>query len=109
MKISALADGENTLVEAPAIVFNNQRALEEDFHADQLNRDLVAVVRFQGSQANGMPELHKLITFLSMLMDRGYKVVFPHDAEIHRRPFSLGHILSDRGHFIKKLQRLPGT
>ena len=74
MKISALADGENTLVEAPAMVFNNQRALEEAFHADKLNRDLVAVVRFQGPQANGMPELHKLITFLSIIMDRGYMV-----------------------------------
>ena len=74
MKISALADGENTLVEAPAVVFNNKRALEDAFYADKLNRDLVAVVRFQGPQANGMPELHKLITFLSIVMDRGYKV-----------------------------------
>lgn len=74
MKISALADGEDTLVEAPAMVFNNKRALEEAFYADRLNRDLVAVVRFQGPQANGMPELHKLITFLSIIMDRGYKV-----------------------------------
>jgi len=74
MKISALADGENTLVEAPAMVFDHQRSLEEAFHADKLNRDLVAVVRFQGPQANGMPELHKLITFLSIIMDRGYRV-----------------------------------
>ena len=74
MKISALADGEKTLVEAPAMVFNSQHELEEAFTADKLNRDMVAVVRFQGPQANGMPELHKLITYLSITMDRGYTV-----------------------------------
>lgn len=74
MKISALADGEKTLVEAPAMVFNSQYELEEAFDAGKLNRDLVAVVRFQGPQANGMPELHKLITYLSITMDRGYTV-----------------------------------
>ena len=74
MKISALAEGEKTLVEAPAMVFNSQHELEEAFNDDKLNRDLVAVVRFQGPQANGMPELHKLITYLSITMDRGYTV-----------------------------------
>ncbi len=74
MKISALADGEDTFVEAPAMVFQSQHELEAAFEADELNRDLVAVVRFQGPQANGMPELHKLITLLSITMDRGYKV-----------------------------------
>jgi len=74
MKISALADGEDTFVEAPAMVFESQRELETAFKEDRLNRDLVAVVRFQGPRANGMPELHKLITFLSITMDRGYKV-----------------------------------
>lgn len=74
MKISSLADGENTLVEASAMVFNSQHELEEAFKGDKLNRDLVAVVRFQGPQANGMPELHKLITYLSITMDRGYNV-----------------------------------
>ena len=74
MKISALADGDDTLVEAPAMVFNSQHELEEAFNADNLNRDMVAVVRFQGPQANGMPELHKLITYLSITMDRGYTV-----------------------------------
>jgi len=74
MKISALADGEKTFVEAPAMVFNSQKELEEAFKADKLNRDMVAVVRFQGPRANGMPELHKLITHLSITMDRGHKV-----------------------------------
>jgi phosphogluconate dehydratase len=74
MKISALADGEKTFVEAPAMVFNSQYELEEAFKADKLNRDMVAVVRFQGPRANGMPELHKLITHLSITMDRGHTV-----------------------------------
>ena len=74
MKISALAEGEKTLVEAPAMVFDSQLALEEAFNAGKMNRDLVAVVRFQGPQAKGMPELHKLITYLSITMDRGYTV-----------------------------------
>ncbi len=74
MKISALADGENTCVEAPAMVFHSQHELEQAFKAGQMNRDLIAVVRFQGPRANGMPELHKLITPLAVLMERGYKV-----------------------------------
>ena len=74
MKISALADGEKTYVEAPAMVFHSQKELEDAFHADKLNKDLVAVVRFQGPRANGMPELHKLIMFLSIIMDRGFQV-----------------------------------
>ncbi len=74
MKISALADGEDTFVEAPAMVFASQHELEQAFEEDKLNRDLVAVVRFQGPRANGMPELHKLITYLSIAMDRGYQV-----------------------------------
>ena len=74
MKISALADGEKTFVEAPAMVFNSQQELGDAFKADKLNRDMVAVVRFQGPRANGMPELHKLITHLSITMDRGHKV-----------------------------------
>uniref|UniRef100_UPI004057669C phosphogluconate dehydratase n=1 Tax=Candidatus Electronema sp. TaxID=2698783 RepID=UPI004057669C len=74
MKISALADGENTCVEAPAMVFHSQHELEQAFQDGRMQRDLVAVLRFQGPRANGMPELHKLITFLSILMDQGYQV-----------------------------------
>ena len=74
MKISALEAGENTLVEAPAMVFNSQQELETAFKAGKLDRDMVAVVRYQGPRANGMPELHKIITYLSICMDRGLKV-----------------------------------
>jgi phosphogluconate dehydratase len=74
IKSSALSNGVDTLVEAPAMVFNSQHELAEAFNAGQLDRDLVAVVRFQGPRAIGMPELHKLITFLSIVMERGYTV-----------------------------------
>ncbi|WP_339136171.1 MAG: phosphogluconate dehydratase [Candidatus Electrothrix sp. GW3-4] len=74
MKISALAEGEKTLVEAPAMVFHNQQEVAQAFQAGRLKRDLVAVVRFQGPRANGMPELHKLLTWLAISMEQGYKV-----------------------------------
>lgn len=74
MKISALADGENTLIEAPALVFQNQQELKQAFDSGRLKRNLVAVVRFQGPRANGMPELHKLITWLAISMEQGYTV-----------------------------------
>ena len=56
------------------MVFHSQLELEQAFKAGRMNRDLIAVLRFQGPRANGMPELHKLITFLSILMDQGHKV-----------------------------------
>jgi phosphogluconate dehydratase len=48
------------VVEAPARVFDSQEALQAAFEAGELDRDVVAVVRFQGPNANGMPELHRL-------------------------------------------------
>jgi len=74
MKISALEDGIETLVEAPAMVFNSQEELLDAFKQGRLEQDLVAIVRFQGPRANGMPELHKLMTPLSIAMDKGYRV-----------------------------------
>jgi phosphogluconate dehydratase len=74
IKISALTDGVDTVVEAPAMVFNSQHELAEAFNADELNRDLIAVFRFQGPRAIGMPELHNLITYLSVIMERGFTV-----------------------------------
>jgi phosphogluconate dehydratase len=82
MKVSALADGQDTLIEAPAMVFHTQNDLEKAFHEGRMNRDLVAVVRFQGPQANGMPELHKLMTPLSILMDHGFQVAMVTDGRL---------------------------
>ena len=60
IKTSAVAP-ERHVIEAPARVFHSQEELHAAFSAGELDRDFVAVVRFQGPKANGMPELHKLM------------------------------------------------
>jgi phosphogluconate dehydratase len=82
IKVSALANGAGTVVEAPAMVFHTQEELAAAFREGRLNRDLIAVVRFQGPQANGMPELHKLITPLSVAMERGHRVALVTDGRL---------------------------
>jgi phosphogluconate dehydratase len=74
IKISALVQGVNTELTAPAMIFHSQKEMAAAFQAGEMDRDLIAVVRFQGPRANGMPELHKLITYLSIIMDRGFQV-----------------------------------
>jgi phosphogluconate dehydratase len=74
IKVSALAQGVETAITAPAMVFHSQEELAQAFKAGEMEHDLIAVVRFQGPRANGMPELHKLIAYLSILMDRGFQV-----------------------------------
>jgi hypothetical protein len=63
-------------------VFDSQQALNDAFKAGTLDRDFVAVVRFQGPKANGMPELHKLTTVLGVLQDRGLKVALVTDGRM---------------------------
>ena len=81
IKISAVAT-EHQVVEAPAMVFDSQEALREAFRAGRLNKDFVAVVRFQGPRANGMPELHKLMPTLGLLQDKGFKVALVTDGRM---------------------------
>lgn len=73
---------EHRVVEAPARVFDSQQALNDAFKAGQLDRDFIAVVRFQGPKANGMPELHKLTTVLGVLQDRGHQVALVTDGRM---------------------------
>ncbi len=82
IKVSALANGAGTVVKAPAMVFHTQEELAAAFREGRLNRDLIAVVRFQGPQANGMPELHKLITPLSVAMEQGHRVALVTDGRL---------------------------
>ena len=70
------------VVEAPAIVFNSQDELMAAFDRGELKRDFVAVVRFQGPQANGMPELHKLMPPLGVLQDDGFRVALVTDGRM---------------------------
>ncbi|MCP4182074.1 MAG: phosphogluconate dehydratase [Hyphomicrobiales bacterium] len=80
-KISAVKS-EHHIVEAPAIIFDDQFDIVKAFDAGQLNRDFVAVLRFQGPKARGMPELHKITPPLGVLQDRGYKVALVTDGRM---------------------------
>ncbi|MDP3634507.1 phosphogluconate dehydratase [Phenylobacterium sp.] len=81
IKTSAVKD-EHLIIEAPAIVFDDQDDLLEAHKNGELNRDFVAVVRFQGPQANGMPELHSLTPVLGVLLDKGFKVALVTDGRM---------------------------
>lgn len=81
IKISAVKP-ERFVVEAPARVFADQSELHEAFRAGTLTGDFVAVVRFQGPRANGMPELHKLTPPLGVLQDRGQAVALVTDGRM---------------------------
>ena len=73
IKISAVPK-EKHIIEAPAMVFNGQEDLLNAFDEGRLEKDFIAVVRFQGPKANGMPELHKLTPPLSVIQNMGYTV-----------------------------------
>ncbi|KWE60909.1 phosphogluconate dehydratase [Burkholderia ubonensis] len=81
IKISAVAP-EHRKVQAPAIVFDSQEAVQEAFDRGELKRDFVAVVRFQGARANGMPELHRLTPLLGVLQDQGFHVALVTDGRM---------------------------
>ena len=73
---------EHRVVEAPARIFNSQKELMDAFERNELRRDFVAVVRYQGPRANGMPELHKLTPPLGVLQDEGFKVALVTDGRM---------------------------
>ncbi len=73
---------EHHVVQAPARVFDDQADFLAAFQAGELDRDFVAVVRYQGPRANGMPELHKLIPALGVLQDRGHRVALVTDGRM---------------------------
>jgi len=81
IKVSAVRP-EHQVIEAPARIFHSQEELSQAFRAGELERDFIAVVRFQGPRANGMPELHKLTPSLGILQDRGYKVALLTDGRM---------------------------
>jgi phosphogluconate dehydratase len=81
LKVSAVKP-ERHVVEAPAIIFHSQAALMDAFKDGKLDRDFIAVVRFQGPRANGMPELHRLTPPLGVLQDRGHRVALVTDGRM---------------------------
>ncbi|NND82323.1 MAG: phosphogluconate dehydratase [Gammaproteobacteria bacterium] len=81
VKISAV-DEQHHVIEAPCKIFDSQDGLKAAFDAGELDCDHVAVVRFQGPAANGMPELHKLTPYLGILQDKGFKVALVTDGRM---------------------------
>jgi phosphogluconate dehydratase len=73
IKTSALKP-EQLRMEAEAVVFESQEAVQAAFKAGELEKDFIAVVRYQGPKANGMPELHGLMPPLGVLQEKGFKV-----------------------------------
>jgi len=81
MKTSAVKP-EHQIVRAPAIVFDNQDSMLDAYKAGELERDFIAVIRFQGPKCNGMPELHKLTPSLGVLQDKGFRVALITDGRM---------------------------
>ena len=81
VKVSAVAP-EHRVVRAAAVVVADQLELLALYDAGKLQRDFVAVVRYQGPRANGMPELHKLTPPLANLQDQGFKVALVTDGRM---------------------------
>ncbi|MCW1841262.1 phosphogluconate dehydratase [Prosthecomicrobium hirschii] len=81
IKTSAVK-ADRHVIEAPARVFHSQDELQQAFKAGTLDGDVIAVVRFQGPKANGMPELHKLTPPLGVLQDRGHRVALVTDGRM---------------------------
>jgi phosphogluconate dehydratase len=121
IKTSAIKP-ERHIIEAPAAVFHSQEELSAAFKAGKLNRDVVAVVRFQGPKANGMPELHRMTPPLAVLQERGFKVALVTDgrmsgasgkvpAAIHVTPEAIdgGAIAKIRDGDVIRLDATTGT
>ncbi len=81
VKTSALKEN-NKIIQAPAIVFESQESLQEEFKKGNLYKDFIAVVRYQGPASNGMPELHGLMKPLGALQDEGYNVAIVTDGRM---------------------------
>jgi phosphogluconate dehydratase len=121
IKVSAVPEDRH-VIEAPARVFASQEELLAAFKAGELERDVVAVVRFQGPRANGMPELHKLTPPLAVLQGKGFKVALVTDgrmsgasgkvpAAIHVSPEALagGALAKVRDGDVVRLDAVAGT
>jgi phosphogluconate dehydratase len=81
IKLSAIVP-EQRRIEAPAVVVDNPQALNKLHAAGALPHDFIAVVRFQGPRANGMPEMHSLTPLLGMLQNQGRRVALVTDGRL---------------------------
>ena len=81
IKISSVPK-DRRIIDAPAAVFSSQSEFSAAFKAGKLDRDVIAVVRFQGPRANGMPELHSLTPALTALQNKGFRVALVTDGRM---------------------------
>jgi len=81
IKTAAVSE-DDYIIEAEAVVFNEQADLISAFKSGALDKDLIAVLPFQGPKQNGMPELHQLTPTLSILQKRGFKVALVTDGRM---------------------------
>lgn len=81
MKISAVKP-EHRRIEAPAVVVDDPKELNLLHKAGKLPRDFVAIVRFQGPRANGMPEMHSLAPLFGNLQNEGRHVALVTDGRL---------------------------
>ena len=81
IKVSAVKP-EHRFVQAQAVVVDAPQKLNQLHAAGVLPRDFVAVVRYQGPRANGMPELHSLAPLLGMLQNQGRQVALVTDGRL---------------------------
>jgi phosphogluconate dehydratase len=79
---TAAVSSEHLIIEAPAIVFNEQHELITAFKNNELNKDFIAVLPFQGPAHKGMPELHQLTPTLTILQKKGFRVALVTDGRM---------------------------
>jgi phosphogluconate dehydratase len=79
---TAAVSAEHLIIEAPAIVFNEQHELISAFKNNELNKDFIAVLPFQGPAHKGMPELHQLTPTLTILQKKGFRVALVTDGRM---------------------------
>jgi phosphogluconate dehydratase len=85
--VSAVPEDRH-VIEAPAMLFDSQEGMLAAFNTGaleahcQTHGGVVVVVRWQGPQANGMPELHKLTPPLAVLQGKGYQVALVTDGRM---------------------------
>ena len=73
---------EHRRVHAPAVVVDHPRTLNLLHQQGALPEHFVAVVRFQGPKANGMPEMHSLLPVLGLLQNQGRRVALVTDGRL---------------------------
>ncbi len=121
IKVSAVNEAHQR-IKAPAKVFNSQQEFKRRFNSGELHTNFIAVIRFQGPGANGMPELHQLTPLMGLLQDKGFQVAIVTDgrmsgasgkvpAAIHLIPEAIngGNIAKIRENDLIELDALAGT